>query len=157
MFVAAGFAIFYVGIVGERVLGLANRPRTVTAIYAGLAVVNVGLNAILIPRLGLMGAAVATLASFALYTVATIATARTHCHFALPFSIFWRSLIAGLAGALVALPLAGDGAGRLALAAFGGTLAYVTTLVVVGVVRFETLRSVGMHPIQRWLEAKGLA
>ena len=157
VFVAAGFAILYIGIVGERVLGLANRPGTVTAIYAGLAVVNVGLNTILIPRLGLMGAAVATLASFALYTVVTITKARARCHFALPVSIFWRSLIAGLVGAIVALPLAGDGVGRLALAAFGGTLAYVTTLVMVGAVRLETLRSVGMHPIQRWLEAKGLA
>jgi len=26
-----------------------------------------------------------------------------------------------------------------------------------GAVRLETLRSVGMHPIQRWLEAKGPA
>lgn len=155
--VAAGFAIFYIGIVGERVLGLANRPGTVTAIYASLAVVSVGLNAILIPRLGLMGAAVASFASFALYTVVTIAKARTHCHFALPYSIFWRSLMAGLAGAIVALPLAGDGVGRLALAACGGALAYVTTLVAVGAVRLETLRRVGMHPIQRWLEAKGLA
>ena len=139
LLVAAGFAIFYMGIVGERVLVLANRPGTVTAIYAGLALINAGLNAILIPRLGLMGAAEATLASFVLYSMVTLFIARKHCHFHFPVSVFWRSLVAGGVEAIVVLPLAGDGVPRIVLAICGGGFAYALTLLAVGGVRLSDL------------------
>jgi O-antigen/teichoic acid export membrane protein len=141
--VALGFAIFCVGVVGERLLALANRTRTVTAIYATLALVNVGLNLILIPRLGLIGAALATLASLALYSVLTLAIARTHCQFHFPISVFWRSLVAGVVAAVVAFPLAGDGLPRIALAICGGGFAYGLTLLAVGGVRLSGLGLTG--------------
>jgi O-antigen/teichoic acid export membrane protein len=135
LLVAVAFAIFYIGIVGERVMVLANRPRTVTSIYAGLALVNAGLNVILIPRLGLMGAGVATLASFVLYSAVTLFIARKHCHFHFPASVLWRSLLAGVVEAVVALLLVGDGVTRIALAICGGGFAYGLTLLAVGGVR----------------------
>ena len=137
--VAAGFVIFYFGIVGERVLVLANRPGTVTVIYAGLALVNAGLNAILIPRLGLMGAAEATLASFVLYSMVTLFLARKHCHFHFPLSVFWRALVAAGVEVAVTLPLAGDGVGRIAVAIGAGGLAYFLTLAAVGGVSLSGL------------------
>jgi O-antigen/teichoic acid export membrane protein len=139
LLVALGFAIFYIGIVGERVLVLANRPRTVTAIYTGLALVNAVLNAVLIPRLGLMGAALATLASFSLYSVAALSIARKHCRFHFPISVLVKSLVAGIAGAVVAFPLAGDGVARIAAAIGGGGLTYGVVLLAVGGVHLRTL------------------
>ena len=141
VFVAIGFAIFYMGIVGQRVLVLANRAGIVTATYAGLAFVNIGLNVILIPRLGLIGAAAATLASFAGYSAVMLVLARKHCDFGFPFSVLWRSAAAGLAEGLVLLPLAREGAAPIAWAIAAGGLAYGVTLLAVGGVRLDTLRA----------------
>jgi O-antigen/teichoic acid export membrane protein len=130
--VALGFAIFCVGIVGERLLVLADRPRTVTATYAILAFVNIGLNMILIPRLGLMGAALATLVSFSLYSMITLTVARRHCQFHFPIAVLSRSLAAGIVGAAVAVPFAGNGVARIVVTIAAGGLAYGVTLLAIG-------------------------
>jgi O-antigen/teichoic acid export membrane protein len=144
--VAVSFAMFHIGIVGERVLVLAHRPRSVTLIYVGMAVVNAVLNVMLVPRLGLIGAAVATLASFGLYSTVTLVKARNHCQFHLPLSTLVRSAFAAAVGAAVASQLAGEGVPRIVFAAVAGGLVYTAMLVAVGGVPLSTLRT-WMRPI----------
>jgi O-antigen/teichoic acid export membrane protein len=140
--VAIGFAVFYVGIVGERVLILANYPRTVTAIYSALMVVNAVLNLLLIPRWGLIGAATSTLLSFVLYSSVTLTLARRHCRFHLPTSILWKSLVAGIAASAVAFPLAGIGLQRIAVAGVAAGVTYGAMLLLVGGVTLSGLSAV---------------
>ena len=135
--VAAAFTIFSIGVVGERILALANRARTITGLYVALAIVNAVLNVALVPRAGLMGAGVATLVSFAIYTTVTLVLARRVCPFALPISTAWRALVAGGAAAVAALPAAGPETWRIVLALGIWAFVYPACLLAVRGIRLE--------------------
>jgi O-antigen/teichoic acid export membrane protein len=135
--IAAGFALFSLGTVGERILVLANRQRMVSVLYVGLAAANAALNIALIPRLGLIGAALATLASFGAYAAITLVRARAYCRFAFPIDALWKTAVAAVAGALVAFPLMGTGIARLLLAGLAGGAVYAVGVVLLGAVRLD--------------------
>ena len=98
------------------------------------AAANLALNLLLIPRYGMIGAAVATLATETLRTVvATVYSARL----GLPFGVarrLWRPVIATSAMALVLwlVPMPG-----VLVAVAAGMMVYCLGLVVTGGVRFE--------------------
>jgi O-antigen/teichoic acid export membrane protein len=54
---------------GEVLLNMAGRQKLCVALYAGVLSANIALNIVLIPRLGLMGAAIATASAMALEAV----------------------------------------------------------------------------------------
>lgn len=144
---ALASAVFGVGIVGERVMVLAGAARTVTVLYVALIAVNGALNVLLIPRVELMGAALATLATFVLYAGVTLSNAHRHCPFSLPTAIFWKGIMAGAAGAVAAFPIAGEGTWRLAGGMLVGGAVYGVSLVVLGAVRIDDLR-IWLRPLR---------
>lgn len=67
-----------INILGGYVLGATGRMAHVAGLYAGGVIANVGLNAILIPRLGPVGAAVAMLASETLLALGFLVVLHVH-------------------------------------------------------------------------------
>ena len=70
-YVSLGFLAFGIGIIGERIITLLNKTRLVTYIYGVLGSLNILLNIIFVPRMGIQGAALATLVTFSLYLLIT--------------------------------------------------------------------------------------
>ena len=117
------------------VLVMAGRSRLLLVNTVAAAVLNVALGVVLVPRLGIVGAAIAVLASVTSFQVAlTIQTwllERVH-----PFTF---RLLKPLAAALVALAaeialhlFIRDRAARVALVIAGGAVAYVAALLALG-------------------------
>jgi O-antigen/teichoic acid export membrane protein len=130
---AGGFAFYGLYYVVVNVLYVAGRTRAVAASVGGAALLNLVLNLILIPTIGVAGAAVATLVSYAALAVITARTAQSSAAVAYP----WRALAAVvvLVGGLWALAVptadwspAARLSARVALA-----LAYLPGLLLLGV------------------------
>ncbi len=63
---------------GEAMLTMANRQNTAAKVYGFVFVVNLGLNLILIPTIGLIGAAIATATAMAVEAILLVYTVRRH-------------------------------------------------------------------------------
>jgi O-antigen/teichoic acid export membrane protein len=114
----------------------------------GIAVaVNVGLNLLLIPRFGYLAASATTVVTEAAFSVVGWwFVGRRH---RLPWlRVSWRVLLAGLAMALVLLPLAGR---SIAISATAGTVVYLGALWLLRAVDREELGLLlrSLRPIER--------
>jgi O-antigen/teichoic acid export membrane protein len=124
-FGAAGYGA-YVMIVG--VIMLTRRPGLLPVITIGAAIVNVLANVWLIPRIGIHGAAVATVAAYWAYAVSAYFLARTRY----PIRMDWPRLAAlgVVAVASLGAGLLADGAPTAAAIAFRGAALVMVTIVV---------------------------
>ena len=77
-YLTLGFLIFGIGIIGERIITLLNKTKMLLYIYSSLAVFNIFLNILLVPRLGIQGAALATFMTFTLYSLITLGIAHRY-------------------------------------------------------------------------------
>ncbi|WP_412062215.1 polysaccharide biosynthesis C-terminal domain-containing protein [Rubrivirga sp. IMCC45206] len=155
MLVAGGFAFYGLYFVVVNVLYTAGRTRAVAVSVGASAILNLALNVVLIPVMGIAGAAVATLVAYAALALLTARLAQASAPVAYP----WRSLVAigALAAGLYVVGRPVEGwetvprlAARVALAA-----AYVPGLFALGVYRRDDLaRAVGLVT-RRDREAKG--
>ena len=131
--IAGGFAFYGLYYVGVNVLYAAGRTQAVAASVGGAAVLNLVLNLALIPFVGIVGAAVATLVSYAVLAVVTARMAEASTPAAYP----WRAIamVVALTAGLwtLGVPSAGWAAApRLALRV-GLALAYLPGLFLLGV------------------------
>jgi len=79
-------------------LFIQRKTRTIMAIVLSCAALNLGLNVVLLPRIGILGSAIATMLSYAATSVALAIAGRRH----LPTSIPWGTLArAGAASAIM--------------------------------------------------------
>ena len=131
--IAGGFLLLGLGVLGEQVLLLAQRPRLICAIYAGLAAFNLLLNLVAIPRFGILGAAVTTFLTFGLYALVTLALARRHCPIEWEWRVVWKSLVAGLGLALVLSMLKTRSAVGLLAVAAAAVILYIASLALLKV------------------------
>lgn len=99
--VAFGFLLYGVYFVGMNVLYAAERTGAVAALVAGAAAVNLALNVVLVPVLGALGAALATVVAYGALAAVTARQARALRGVVFP----WRALVvvALLVGGLWAL------------------------------------------------------
>jgi O-antigen/teichoic acid export membrane protein len=88
--IAFGFLLYGVYFVVMNVLYAANRTRKVAGLVLAAAVFNLGLNVLLVPFLGAMGAALATAASYALLVGLSLRQARK----TMPLDLPWSALVA---------------------------------------------------------------
>lgn len=72
-----GLGFFGISLLWQAPLLASGRTRTVSAIAIGSALINLGADAVLVPRMGEVGAAWGTLFCFAFMLVATLLAART--------------------------------------------------------------------------------
>ncbi|WP_412070168.1 lipopolysaccharide biosynthesis protein [Rubrivirga sp. IMCC43871] len=137
--VAGGFAFYGLYFVVVNVLYTAGRTRAVAVSVGAAALLNLALNVVLIPVMGIAGAAVATLLAYAALAVLTARLAQASA----PVAYSWRALalVAGLTAGLYVLGRPVEDwatvprlAARVALAA-----AYVPGLFALGVYGREDL------------------
>lgn len=113
----AGLTTYYL----HQAFTLARRTSLLLAAMAVPAVANVLLNLILIPLMGVMGAALATAVSFVIGAAASWGLGRRAIALPLPWGAIWRSGLAtlGMAGAVSLVPAFGGAPELLAKAAVG--------------------------------------
>jgi len=68
---AIGFLILGIGLMSEKIIILLNKTRALLYVYGLLGGFNIALNIILVPRMDIQGAALATLVTFAMYSLIT--------------------------------------------------------------------------------------
>jgi O-antigen/teichoic acid export membrane protein len=96
-----GLLIYALHIFFNAPLLIYRKTIALTAITAVSCVLNILLNMLLLPRMGLMGAAIATLASYLILVVAMAVTSRRYMSFAIPVrGMFLSSLLAMIVYAL---------------------------------------------------------
>jgi O-antigen/teichoic acid export membrane protein len=118
------------------------KTKQIMTVVLSAAVFNVGLNIILVPRIGILGAAIATLVSYVLASCALAFAGRRFLPVKLPWATVGRSGVAALAMYLSVLSLAP-----------GGHLLTVAARVVVGAPIYVAL-IVLIDPDARLLAAK---
>lgn len=131
--IAGGFLFLGLGVLGEQVLLLAQRPRLICAMYGGVAAFNLSLNLILIPRFGILGAAVATFLTFGLYALAALSLARRYCPIEWDQHVVWKSLLAGLGLAAVLSILKASSAAGLLVVVVAAAILYIVSLAFLNV------------------------
>lgn len=141
LMIAGGFGLYGLYYIAVNVLYAAGRTRTVALVVGLAAAVNVGLNLALIPRLGIGGAALATLLAYAVLAYGTARAAEQSVR----VGYGWGS-VAVVAVAVGVLWGAGQVADAWALGprlALRGALvlAYPAVLVAGGVYRREDFRA----------------
>ncbi len=99
---------------------VANRGRAVMVRVGATAAINIALNLALVPSLGAVGAALATLGSYAIYCVLILRLAREIAPEAVHLQLPTRICVAALAPAPIALLPFGSDAARV-----GGAFAYL--------------------------------
>jgi O-antigen/teichoic acid export membrane protein len=96
--VTAGFAFYGVFYCVSPPLHLAGQTRLFPLFMGGSALLNLGLNLVLVPRLGGLGAAIATTASFAALGLATLAVAARLYRVQWEITRLAKAATAGIAG-----------------------------------------------------------
>ncbi len=98
LLIALGFLMNGIYFIAVNVLYAAGRTRTVAISVALAAAANVGLNLLLIPRFGLIGAAIATFVAFGALACGTGVIAEREIHAGYPWSVLLSAilLVAGL-------------------------------------------------------------
>ena len=135
-FGGVAYAAYIVMAIG---VGRAKRTQFNWVITGVAAIVNIGLNLVLIPPYGIMGAAVATLVAYVVMFIGMTWYAQR----VFPTPYQWRRVLTAVAAA-VGLLLAGKGLGGLA-AAIALTVAYPVVLVVLGFLLPEERRRIRLR------------
>jgi O-antigen/teichoic acid export membrane protein len=89
---ALGFLAFSLGVPGDHLLVAAGKTHVLFAINSAMVVTNLAMNVILIPRIGIGGAAFSTLAGHVIYALTVLILANRIISFTIP----WRSLMLSL-------------------------------------------------------------
>ena len=97
-------------------------------------VLSIGMNLVLIPRYGMIGAAASTVATEALRTILAFVFAKDAGFPLASGRRFWRVAVAGIAMAAVLITLRGYG---FWVAATLGSLGYLAALTIAGGIRFR--------------------
>lgn len=85
---ALGFLAFSIGVPGDHLLVAAGKTHVLFLINGAMVLANLTMNILLIPRIGISGAALSTLAGHLIYALTVLVLARQIVSFAIP----WRSL-----------------------------------------------------------------
>jgi O-antigen/teichoic acid export membrane protein len=122
-------------IISQSILVAAGLQRYTLVLSIAAAGSNIALNLVLIPRMGISGAAVASLVSYGMYSVAQIAIPATRRSAEILLGEIWRPLAAAaVMCAVIALLQPGMPIGILCLGA-----GYVAVLIMIGGLRESDL------------------
>lgn len=129
-FVALSVLFLGVYAVMAQIIVLEKKTVITGTVWIVAAVLNLGLNFLLIPYMGILGAAVATLVAFALTSILTVyySNRSLKIHFSLNF--IFKSIMASLVMSLLLLNLDPVGAIELLLAIASGALVYFVVLIL---------------------------
>ncbi len=143
--ITTGYLFLMLASFFETALGWIHRQYYVTLSMTGAFLVNLILNALLIPRYTIAGAAWATCAAFFFHLVISYGLARGYrllkVNFAFPLSICALSGLMGLSVYGLSLLLPRDGFIPLIILPFAGILIYITLLLLFKVLSISMIRN----------------
>lgn len=100
-FVSFGIVLFGFYMVCSIIIHLVKKPYWTVALLSISSILNIGLNMLLIPRLGILGAAVATLISYGVLGILTVVVSFRHIKFNLDLPFLIKSVFASGVMALI--------------------------------------------------------
>ena len=150
--VAAGMVLFcfYQLMVG--ILHITDHTHINVRVLSTCAAVNIGLNLLLIPRMGISGAAWATVAAYGLLGLMTIAVTRRYFRFSLGLSFVAKSVAASLVMSVCLYVIAPDSVAGILTSIVAGTLVYFAALFAlkgISTTEVKFFVSVGRSFLQR--------
>lgn len=129
----AGLLIFQAGIINEYITIVFNRPRQIMLLHLVLAIINIGLNIIAVPALGIMGAALTTLVTFIGFTAFNIVYSRRFLKYTLDFLLIGKSIIAAIIMSIVISLFKSDSLLRISFLTLLGASIYFGVLYFLNV------------------------
>lgn len=128
--VALGIILFNCSAINTNVLYLFKKTRTISLIYVAFASINMIMNIILVPIIGIIGAAIATLITFMvhLFVVGTISFKRIS--YDIDFKFILKSIISSLIMAFVVWNLNPIGAVNILIAILIAAVIYFGVLIL---------------------------
>ncbi len=127
-FIAVRALLWGVGSILSEVLVLAKKTRVLGTLWAVSGLMNVGLNVLLIPRVGILGAAVTTLASFSFASIMTSYYSRRWTTFDVDSRFIAKSVVASLAATIVILGLEIGSSFGILVTAGAGIIVYLVLI-----------------------------
>ena len=130
---SVSFILFGFGIPFGDLMATVGQSRKLFFLNGSLALANLLLNLLLIPRFGVLGAVGSTLACHTTYTLATSHFARSSVRYSIPWNALIRIALAAIAMALLLARIFGLQSQMLVLPILTGAVFYTTLLFVLGV------------------------
>ena len=128
--VALAKAMQYTGIFYQTVLMLAKRTRAIGVLHAVIAALNIVMNMILVPWIGILGAAIATLVAFIIHFAVLYTMGTKQLSFDINLKFIVKSLISAMAMGVVIVFLNSEGLVNLAISILVGAIVYFAILVL---------------------------
>lgn len=139
------YTFYTIAIFVEVMIYLTNDTKKLLFTYSIPAVFNLGLNAILIPQLGMLGAGIATACSFALQFLCTVFVARRKGVFKLKldFAFLMKVLAASLLMSIVISGLPQASILQVGFVVFCGMIIYAGTALLMKVFKKSEIEKIG--------------
>jgi O-antigen/teichoic acid export membrane protein len=129
--IALGAALFCVYQIASYIIYLAGKTYLTLRIYAIGAIANVILNLVLIPRIGLVGAGLASFLAYGIMGLLTLSISRKYIHFDLSIIFIIKSFLSSAVMALFIWIIRPESLIMLAVSIVTGTILYFLALIVI--------------------------
>jgi len=128
-FIGVAYVAWMLSGVAEAVIGLARRTWVLPLVYGVCAILNLILNVLLIPRLGILGAAISVLIAYLALPVMTFAISSRHLLPPIDISVVAKSIVASVVMSLVIWRLRPGAPIELAFSVMLGATTYFVVLL----------------------------
>jgi len=136
--VASGAVLFGFRRIGGYILHLVGKPQITVRLLGTAAVLNIGLNLLLIPRLGILGAALATLVAYGVLGMLNLLVTRRYLKFDLNLPFVGKSLVSAAVMALCIRLIGPEGLWPVLLSIpLGGVIYFAVLLALRGLSKGE--------------------
>ncbi len=137
-FVAVGTVFFGASVVVNHIIILEKKTAITGSVYTLAAILNLGLNLVLIPYIGIIGAAIATLVAYLFIFVVGMYYSFKYLRFGIDLYFILKSIFASIAMSLVILIWNPGGLSNVMIAIGVCAIVYVATLLLLkGLTRDE--------------------
>lgn len=144
--IATGFFAYHGLAIADYVFTAVERTRVVLVGMGAAAVLSMAINILLIPVLGMIGAAISLAVTYIAYGIAIAVTAHRYLVITIPLTRVWRSTVASVVMFAVVSGLRVDGISGLVSAILIGTVLYVGTYGALSMIRTICMRPKYDHP-----------
>jgi O-antigen/teichoic acid export membrane protein len=139
-FVAVSAVLFGVYVVFSQIITLVKKTKITGVIWIIAAILNLGLNIIVVPYMGILGAAITTLIAYMLAFVLTTYYSFKYFKFDIDFGFILKSILASIVMSLVIIEWNPVGALNILIAIGVCTVVYATVLLLLKGVEKEEIR-----------------
>lgn len=130
-FVALGAILYSIFQISVNIIYLINRTKLIVRLLSASAALNIALNLVLIPRIGIMGAAVATLIAYGVLGISTLITTRRYLKFDLSTPFVLKSLFSSAVMAFSIWLIKPEAITLTIISIVGGALIYFAVLILI--------------------------